>query len=117
MSKLPEKIYDFFLAKQVRIQDGLSQVNESDNDSLSILNEEDNLSQSKEFVQVTVDSILPDSRTANYKFDIGLYVSGNIPVEKEFRLKILSSCWMPPEDYKISPIIQEGELDTLISDG
>ena len=51
------------------------------------MNEEDNLSQSEEFGQVNVDSILPDSRTANYKFDIGLYISGNIPVEKEFRHK------------------------------
>ena len=97
MSKRPGKIHDFFLPKQVRIQDGLSQVNESDNAALYILNEEDNLSQSEEFGQVTVDSILPDSRTANYKFDVGLYASRNIPVEKEFRLEILSSCWTPGE--------------------
>ena len=97
MYKRPGKIHDFFLPKQVRIQDGLSRVNESDNEALSILIEY-NLSQSEEFGQVTVDSILPDSRTANYKFDIGLYVSGNIPVEKEFRLEILSRCWILPEN-------------------
>ena len=72
------------------------------------MNEEDNLCQSEEFGQVTVDSILPDLRTANYKFDIGLYVSGNIPVEKEFRLEILYSCWIPPENYKRPPIIRGG---------
>ena len=86
----------------------MSTVNESDNEALSILNQEDNLSQSEKSEQVTIDSVLTDSTTANSKFDIGLYVTGNIPVEKEFRLEILFNCWIPPENYKFPPIIQGG---------
>ena len=108
MTKRPGKILEFFLPKEARIENSLSTVNESDNEALSILNQEDNLSQSEKSEQVTIDSVLTDSTTANSKFDIGLYVTGNIPVEKEFRLEILFNCWIPPENYKFPPIIQGG---------
>ena len=72
MTKRPGKILEFFLPKEARIENSLSTVNESDNEALSILNQEDNLSQSEKSEQVTIDSVLTDSTTANSKFDIGL---------------------------------------------
>ncbi|KAI6650014.1 hypothetical protein LOD99_6229 [Oopsacas minuta] len=117
MTKRLGKIIDFFLPKVARIENSLSPVNESDNETLSILIEVDNLSESEKSEQVTFDSVLTDSTTANSKFDIGLYVTGNIPIEKEFLLEILLTVGYPQRITNFPQLPKEGVIGALISNG